>query len=100
MTEPIIDASLVEPLNDEERELMDPASCDWDSAQELPPVANPGIVLAVRFSREQIRRVTAAATEAGVTVDAFAKLAVRTGAAQGAPRYSHVQEMCHASLSV
>lgn len=38
MTEPIRYESLDEPLNDEERELMDPESWDWESAAERPPL--------------------------------------------------------------
>jgi hypothetical protein len=86
MTEPTRYESLVEPLNDEERELMDPENWDWESAEELPPVANPGIVLEIRFSREDIRRVTAAASEAGIPIDEFVARAALTCATQEVPR--------------
>ena len=86
MTEPNRLESLVEPLNDEERELMDPNTWDWESAEERPPVANPGIVLEIRFSREEIRCVATAAFEAGVSVDAFVTRAVLACATQGGPR--------------
>lgn len=86
MTEPIRYESLVEPLNDEERELMDPETWDWESAEERPPVANPGIVLEIRFSHDEIQRVTAAASAAGVPVDTFVTRAALTCASIGAPR--------------
>ena len=86
MTEPIRYESLVEPLDDVERELMDPETWDWESAEERPAVANPGIVLEIRFSHEEIRRVTAAASEAGVSTDAFVTRAALTCAAHVAPR--------------
>jgi hypothetical protein len=86
MTKPIHYESLVEPLNDEERQLMDPDTWAWDSAEERPPVANPGIVLEIRFSREAIRRVATAAVEAGVPVEASIARAALTSAAQGMSR--------------
>jgi hypothetical protein len=86
MSKPIRYESLAEPLNDEERELMDPNAWDWESAEERPPVANPGIVLEIRFSREEIRRVTTAASEAGVSVDAFVTRAALACASHGVPR--------------
>jgi hypothetical protein len=39
--------SLRELLDDEERELMGPATWEWDSIAELPPAASPGAVLAI-----------------------------------------------------
>jgi hypothetical protein len=55
------DDKLREPLDDEERELMDPDTWDWDSIEELPPVPNPGVVLAIRLSREEFTRLAQAA---------------------------------------
>ena len=65
---------------------MDPETWDWESAEELPPVANPGIVLEIRFSREEIWRVAAAASEAGVSLDAFITRAALACASHGVPR--------------
>ena len=78
--------SLDEPLNDEERELMDPDAWDWDAAEERPPVTNPAIVLEIRFSGEEIGRVASAAAEAGVTLDVFITRAALACASHGVPR--------------
>ena len=56
-----IDERLQEPLDDEERELMDPETWDWESVVELEPVANPGVVVAIRLSREEFSHVDRAA---------------------------------------
>jgi hypothetical protein len=37
MEQPERNDKLREPLDDEERELMDPETWDWDSAESLPP---------------------------------------------------------------
>ena len=77
--------SLDEPLNDEERDLMDPDAWDWDAAEERPPVTNPGIVVEIRFSGDEIERVASAAVEAGVALEAFITRAALTCASQGVP---------------
>lgn len=66
MTEPIRYESIQEPLDDEERELMDPETWDWESTQERPPVSNAGAMLRVRFSREEIIALERIARDAGV----------------------------------
>ena len=42
-----------EPLDDEERELMDPDHWDWENTVEGRTVGTPGAILRVRFSREE-----------------------------------------------
>ena len=66
MTEPIRYESLQEPFDDEERELMDPESWDWESTEELEPVPNPGAVLQVRFERGEFRALVRLAQEEGI----------------------------------
>lgn len=65
--------SLREPLDDEERELMDPDTWDWASLEELPPVPNPGAVLPIRFSIAEMTRVGNAADAEGVSIYEYVK---------------------------
>lgn len=67
------DDRLRKPLDDEERELMDPDTWDWDSLAELPPVANPGAILPIRFSLEEMTCVGRAADAEGVTKSEYIK---------------------------
>lgn len=66
MTKPVRYESLVPPRNDEERDLMDPDAWDWENAEVLEPVANPGAVLEVRFEREEFSALVRIAREEGV----------------------------------
>ena len=66
MTEPIRYESLVPPRNEEERELMDPESWDWDSTEKGEPVPNAGAVLEVRFEQEEFFNLARLAREEGI----------------------------------
>lgn len=66
MKKPVRYESLVPPRNDEERELMDPDAWDWENAEVLEPVPNPGAVLEVRFEREEFSALTRLAREEGI----------------------------------
>lgn len=79
------DDRLREPLDDEERELMDPATWDWDSLTELPPVPNPGAVLPIRFSLEELTRVGRAADAEGLTIYEYIKQSALMRVMQKAP---------------
>jgi hypothetical protein len=68
-----IDERLQEPLDDEERELMDPETWDWDSLEELPPSPISGAVLAIRLSREEFARLAQAARAEGLTTSEYVK---------------------------
>lgn len=58
--------SIQEPLDDEERELMDPDNWDWDNPIEGRTIGSPGAILRVRFSREEFVALDRIAREAGV----------------------------------
>ena len=75
-----------EPLDDEERELMDPETWDWDAIQELPPVPNPSAVLPVRFSLDEMRRVGHAAEAEGLSIYEYIKQSTLLRVMQGASR--------------
>ena len=66
MNEPIRYESTQEPFDEEERELMDPNSWDWESAEEGTPVPNAGAVLRVRFARDEFVALSRMAREEGI----------------------------------
>ena len=66
MNEPIRYESIQEPLDDEERELMDPETWDWDTPIEGRTVGTPGAILRVRFSREEFRNIEHIARNSGI----------------------------------
>ena len=74
--EPEADDRLREPLDEEERELMDPNTWDWDSAAELPPAVNPGVVLPICLTLEDMTRVGRAADAEGVSIYDYVKQSV------------------------
>jgi hypothetical protein len=66
MNDPIRYDSTQEPLDDEERELMDPNNWDWDRAEEGIPVSNADAVLRVRFARDEFVALARLAREEGI----------------------------------
>jgi hypothetical protein len=58
--------ALQQPLDDEERELMDPASWDWDNPVEVRIIGRPGAILRVRFTREELFVLVDLAREQGI----------------------------------
>jgi hypothetical protein len=55
-----------EPLDDEERELMDPSTWDWESAAPGRTVGTPGAVIQVHFSRDEILALSRIARKTGI----------------------------------
>ena len=74
--EPEIDERFRQPLDDEERELMDPDTWDWGTLEELPPAANPGAILPIRFSLEEMARVGSAADTEGISISEYVRQSV------------------------
>jgi hypothetical protein len=66
MNDPIRYDSTQEPVDDEERKLMDPNTWDWDSAEEGIRVPNAGAVLRVRFARDEFVALARMAREEGI----------------------------------
>ena len=66
MNEPIRYETTQDPLDEEERELMDANNWDWDSAEEGIPVPNAGAVLRVRFARDEFVALARMAREEGI----------------------------------
>lgn len=64
-----------EPLDEEERLLMDPETWDWESTEEGVPVPNPGAILEIQFTSEEVARVEPVAHDEGMTLHEFIKQA-------------------------
>lgn len=76
MDDTAIDSRLQEPLDDEERELMDPDTWDWDNPIEGIPAERPGLVFEVRFTPDELAHLSRSARAEGMSLYAFIKHAV------------------------
>lgn len=64
--------SLDEPLNEEERALMDPAAWDWETEVEADNIApDLGAILRVRFTSDEVVALVAAARTEGANAFDF-----------------------------
>jgi hypothetical protein len=61
-----IHKSTQDPLDDEERELMNPENWDWEHVSDVRIVGEPGAVLRVRFSREEFTDLARIARSVGM----------------------------------
>ena len=86
MEHPELDDKLREPLDDEERILMDPDTWDWENMQEGIPVSHPEAVFDVVLSLDDIRSIEPAAIAEGMTVSAFLRHAALERALQPAAK--------------
>ena len=76
---PELDERLREPLDEEERMLMDPDTWDWENILEGEPHADAHGIFAVRLSVDELAQIEPAAIANGMTVTAFLKhAALRT----------------------
>lgn len=66
-----LDERLGEPIDDEERELMNPDTWDWDTAQEAIVEPSGYSITEVRLSYEELSRIERAAIAKGMTVNAY-----------------------------
>ena len=66
--------------------MEDPSTWDYEHAQVLPPAADAGAVVAVRFAAEEFDRVVKHAAEAKLTLAAFVREAVLERVAERAVR--------------
>ena len=73
MEKPIRYESLEEPLDDEERELMDPDNWDWDNPIEGVTVGDPGAILSIRFTFDEYDHLFEAAHAQGISTHEFIK---------------------------
>lgn len=80
------------PLDDEEPELMDPETWDWDSDEELSPAPHPSGVLPIRFSLEEMTRVGRAADAERLTIYEYVKQSTLMRVMQYVPKVTHTTE--------
>ena len=80
-----LDTPMSEPLDDEERELMDPDTWDWDSAQEAIIEPSGSSITEVRLSYDELSRIERAAIGKGMTVNAYLRYAALRCALQPDP---------------
>jgi len=83
---PELNDSLREPLDYEERLLMDPDTWDWDNPVEV--VVSPGarLVFEVSLSGDELSRIEPAAIASGMTVIAYLKQAALRSARLSIPK--------------
>lgn len=77
--------SMQEPLDDEERELMDPDTWDWENAYEIDPSPDPHLIFEVRLSGDDIKRIERAAIAKQMNIGAFLRYAGLRCARQNSP---------------
>ena len=86
MEYPELDERLRQPLDDEERELMDPETWDWDCAEVLPPVPASYTITELHLSRDELALLDRAALAEGLTVAEFLRHAALERALHAAPK--------------
>lgn len=73
---------LREPLDDEEREFMNPDTWDWNGAQEAIVEPSGYSITEVRLSYDELLRIERAAIDEGMTVNAYLRYAALRSALQ------------------
>ena len=73
MGKPIRYESIQEPLDDEERELMDPDTWDWENPIEGVTVGEPTAILSLRFTFDELDALVEAAHARGLSTEEFTK---------------------------
>jgi hypothetical protein len=79
-TKPVRFESVDEPLDEEERALMDPDAWDWDNPVAVEVSPSLTTTLELRFSRDEIHTLSAAAVAANMPVTRFIKRAALAAA--------------------
>jgi hypothetical protein len=75
MSEPIRYESIQDPLDDEERELMDPDNWDWENPVEVVVHPDFGFIFPIRFTSDEVGRLEPVARARGLSPHAFIKQA-------------------------
>ena len=86
MTEQIRYESIHEPLDDEERELMDPDNWDWDTPVEMVFHEDLGFILPIRFAPQEAGRRQRLAHSQGMTTHEFIKQSALSRLPQEEPK--------------
>jgi hypothetical protein len=71
--------SIQEPLDDEERELMNPDSWDWDNPIEGVTVGEPRVSLTIPLTFAELDAIIEAAHGQGLSTEEFVKRLVLSG---------------------
>jgi hypothetical protein len=72
--------SISEPLDDEERALMDPEAWDWDNPVEVSVAEHPLAQLPIDFTFDELKIIEQVAHATGMSPHAFIKQAALTAA--------------------
>ncbi len=78
--------TMSEPLDDEERQLMDPDTWDWENIMEGTPNPDPHMIFEVRLSLDELSQIEPAAIAKGMTVIAYLKQAALRSARLSTPK--------------
>ena len=78
--------SIQEPLDDEERELMDPENWDWENPVEAVVADTPLVSFRIAFTREEHKRLARAARSKGQKTPDFIKYAALEATRVEAPQ--------------
>lgn len=70
-----IDPATQEPLDDEERELMDPNNWDWSTTTSGRTVGRPGAILEIRLTRDEYVALSRIARTLGISPHELVKQA-------------------------
>lgn len=73
MEEPTTFNVTQDPLDDEEREVMDSETWDWSSVEPGVPSPQAGAILRIRFTRQEISRLQAMARAEGMSSHEFVR---------------------------
>ena len=79
MTKQIRYESIQEPLDDEEREFMNPDNWDWDNPIEGVTVGEPRVSLTIPVAFDELDAIVEAAHAQGLSTEEFIKRLVRDG---------------------
>ncbi len=73
MSQQIRYESIQEPLDDDERELMNPDNWDWDELEEGVTVGEPRASLTIPFTFEELDAIVETAHGRGLSTEEFIK---------------------------
>lgn len=76
-----------EPLDDEERTLMDPETWDWSAVEDGITVGIPGTLLTLEFSRDEHRLLAEVASGEGLSTHEFVKRTALSSAKAKSPNF-------------
>jgi len=83
---PELDDRLREPLDEEERTLIDPDTWDWDNPVDVVVAPGARLVFEVSLSGDELSHIEPAAVASGMTVIAYLKQAALRSARLSTPK--------------